>query len=718
MPSFAYRTKSAELLVPGTNPEHTSIRTVLLPLPTRQRYVFGLAELKDRDPDRRERLLHILASHLEVLRADIENDGGNIPRRFEAMLVTMNADFFRLAQNHTTPIKNFHAIVGVMTNAQVFFSGIGNHHALFLHRTAERRYVVYELDAQLQADDISWEKPLITVLDGELHPGDVFYLASRLPAHALSLGDLQDILVTLPPSGALERIAQFVPAATQFGGMCFHVNDDDVTGPPKKANPMMSLSTFEETKSRTADLLGEQTPDISQKVTHVVTGVKKYLEHYSDSTLWRTCKRIGRAALTLVEKGIARIAASRSTAVRHQQGSMAVRGRFQGVTGRMGALHHAGITAVRGASRSTKIIGAAIVIIVIIVVVSIANRQAGQRNAEENAAYQLLITTIEEKRTAAEAAIIYGNTADAQILVTEATSLLATLPRNSSAQKTKADDLSRALTELLGKTRGLETVVPTTIAELPAQFAFPLLSIHTAGSAIMGVSSDGAPWRVNEVSKSLERVDVGTSPAQNITKTTAENEDILGTDMDKRLWRTSVAARTVTSLTSGTEGVASVDDIFSYGGNLYVLSAASTQIVKMRPQGVGFEAGTPWITARTSDLTTARAIAIDGTVWMLTATDILAFNSGRETPWEHADIDPAFVDARDIWTSVDSAYLYILDASDGRVVVMDKEKGGIVAQYIPNLSGVLGFVVREEENRILLTTSTAVYSYTASHLLK
>lgn len=717
MPTPLYRLKSAELLVPGTTPEHLSVRTILLPLSQGQGSIFGLVDVMHRDSEARERLLHMIASHLEVLRSDIEKDGGNIPRRFEAMLVTMNADISRLATEQNIPLKKANILVGVITNAQVFFSGIGTNHALFLHRTAERRYVVYELDAQLVGDDSTPEKPLVTVLDGELHPGDVFYAARRIPPHALSLGDLQDILVTLPPQGALERIQQFVPPTAQFGGICFHVSEEEPLGPPKKANPMASISSLEETKSRTADLLGEQTPDVPQKIAVGLATTKKFLATYSDSALWRGVKRVGRFVITKIEELLAR-KSSNDTRTGTRIGGSSHRGRFGGVAGKIDSLRHAGITAVNGASRTTKVISVGVAVIMVIVMMSITNRQAGQRTAEANVAYQSALTKIEEKRTAAEAAIIYGNTQEAQVLVNDATNLLATLPRETSAQKTKADDLSRALQDLLGRTRGMETVTAAKVAELPAQFAFPIVGITSSGSALYGITTDAAPWRVNEVSKSMERVDVGQSLAQNTTITAGEDDNILTVDMDKRLWRTTIATPTVTSLTSGIDGMASIEDISSYNSNLYALSAASGQIVKMRPQGLGFEAGTPWITAKTSDLSRAKALAIDGSLWVLTDTDIIVFKSGRETPWDHAKIDPAIMKPLDIWTNLESTYLYILDGSDGRVVVMDKAKGGIVAQYVVNLSGVVSFVVREAENRILLTTPTAVYSYTATHLLK
>jgi hypothetical protein len=688
---------------------------MLLSLPHGDGGIFGVFSITSRNAEDRERFIHILRSHLEVMRSDIVNDDLNIPRRFEAMLVQLNADLARFSESHRLPLKHINVLLGVMTNTQVFFSGIGSHHALFLHQTAERRYVVYELDAQLANQESSWEKPLITVLDGELHPGDVFYVATRIPSHALNIGDLQDILVTLPPNGALERIQQFVPVTHHFGGVCFHVNDDAPTGPPKKANPMASLSSFEETQARTADLLGDQSPNMSLKLAHGLSSAKKALVAYSESALWRAVKRGARGLITLLEGLLRRNNPDRDASTRRSFGS---HGRFNGIATKLTTLRHAGITAARGASRTTKVVGIGAVIVVVILVISINMGRAQQRIVTANATYETQITKIEEKRSAAEAAIIYGNTQDAQMLLADAQALIATLSRETTAQKTKAEDFSRAVSELLGKTRGLETVISSTIAELPDQFAFPLVGLFSAETAMYSVSADAAPWRVNEVSKALERVDIGTSPAQNVMIIASEGTDALVVDMDQRLWRSTTGTPNVTSLTSGTDGMASVEDIVSYNNNVYALSASSGQIVKMRPQGLGFEAGTPWISGKTSDLSQAKALTVDGDVWVLTSTDVVVFASGKEKPWNHAAIDPVLVKPLDIWTGVDSPYLYILDGADGRVIVMEKQSGSIVAQYISNISSVVGFTVRENENRIILATPTTVYSYTASHLLK
>ena len=85
------------------------------------------------------------------------------------------------------------------------------------------------------------QKPFVTVLDGEIHPGDIFYVATRTPSSAIALADLQDVLITLPPQGALQRIRQFLPHDTAYGALCFSASEEEKSGPPKRQIPLRPL---------------------------------------------------------------------------------------------------------------------------------------------------------------------------------------------------------------------------------------------------------------------------------------------------------------------------------------------------------------------------------------------------------------------------------------------------------------------------------------------
>ncbi len=703
--------KFADLTTPGTRPENTSLRTAFLELPQGRGFIFGIIEAQHRDADLRDRLVHIIVSNLEGLKADLASDG-NVPRRFEAMLVRLNADLNRLGSEARMSLRKLKSVIGIMTDSQVFLSGLGNAHVLFLHRTAERRYVIYELDQQFNThtDEQPWDKPFLTVLDGELHPGDVLYIGTRIPPHALSLTDLQDILITLPPPGALERAQQFVPANVMYGALCFHVNEDDHSGPPKKANPIVSLASFEETKSRTADLLGEQTPDIVSKLRVAADQLRKRLSSPGNRNFGSLLKR----ALQLVIASIVALA------------GLIVHG-FQAVnryvrTGnpttkfaRLWEGLRAGWDRLLRAPKTVKITLGVVLTIAVLFSFTLYESQASRLAKETEATYQITLDAIEEKRVAAEASIIYNNTRDAQTAVNDALALLATLPQDHATFKDTIAKLKGELTVLLAKTRGITEVAPEQIAHLETGVLTGLVDVN---GTLYGLGADFTPYRLNELNRSLERLDVGTSPLSGLVTSTNEGADILAVDYTKRLGRISTSSRTVSPLTSGVGGLASVEDIVSYNGNLYVLAAASQQIVKMRPQGLGYEAGTTWITALESDLTGASEIAIDGNVYVLVGSRIVRLKSGRENAWDHAVIDPALSSPRDMWTSTDSPYIYILD-STGRVIVLEKDTGKLITQYTSEaLNNAVGFAVLENENRILVATTNAVFAFTATHLLE
>jgi hypothetical protein len=370
----------------------------------------------------------------------------------------------------------------------------------------------------------------------------------------------------------------------------------------------------------------------------------------------------------------------------------------------------------RGTSMVTKGIAAGIALLIIAFGATLYTSQSSRDKAAAEVAYQTTLERIEEKRVAAEASIIYSNTKDAQELIGQAMTLLAQLPTETDDQKNTAQNIQTTLTELLAKTRGVEVVTPVTIATS----SVPLTSFTAVKDDMYAINDLFVPYRVNELSKSLEAVDVGQTPLTGTRLAAAEGGDLLAVDGSRRLARATLsgAAPTVSPLTSGLDAMASVEDITLYNDNLYALTASAEQIVKMRAQGTGYEGGTPWLIASTAGMENASAIAVDGYVYVLSGNRVLRFKSGRESVWDHAPIDPALTAPVDMWTSTESLYLYILDA-DGRVIVLDKEKGHLVVQYTADsLKGAIGFVVRESENRIVVATPSTIVSFTASHLLQ
>lgn len=711
--------KAAEYVSPPKAGAALLVTPFMAPVENGKATVFGLCAITDPRPEVTTLITQILRGHLEQA-AQTMGGETNIPRRFETVLAELNASLLTAANEFNLKLNNFEAVVGVLTGTQLFISGLGNLLAIFLHQTADRRFVIYELNEQFRTDtEMSWDKPFMTVLDGELQPGDIFYLATRTPNGSIAQGELQDILITLPPQGALERIVQFLPHDQQYSALCFHVAPDVKSGPPKKMDPIASLTELGLTKSNTADLLGEQGTNITASIKRLANylsaelaapGARGY-KAMAKRTLRTMVQVLAALLVGLVEAGkiLGRLLIKLGQKLRQRDGT----GEFalqQKMTQPLIKL--------KSLSRSSKLLIVGIVAVVVVLTGSVFFMTQAGANKKQEEVFAAAASRVAEKTTAAEASLIYNDTNQAHNLLTEAATLLETLPADSRSHQEQINKLQTGLTVALAKIRHVEVVTPVTVAELTDGNSWSTLSL--AGTTLYGISANNQLYRINELTHTAENQSATTGTISAVITAITEGVNLLFVDGNKQLGRADVTTKSLNPISSGANGMASVEDITLYNDALYVLTAASQQVVKMRAQGTNYEGGTSWITDRASDLTQAKALAIDGNLWVLTDKDVVRFKSGREVPWTHDALDPALSQAIDIWTSLESPYLYILTKDEGgRVVVYNKETGKLVTQYeTPEFGNVIGFVVREAEKQIIFATPTKVWSFAPSHLLK
>ncbi len=699
MTDYKRGVKTAETSVTPPRTDH-GVRTVLHTLKDEKGSVFGLFDVELKDEAGREKILHIGASHLEHLAEELSGDV-NPPRRFEQMLAELNTDLLKAADEAGLKADRFHGTVGIQTKDQIFISGIGKVSALFLHKTADRRYSVYELDAQFHEGRVPEEKRFfLTILDGEIHPGDVFYAATPLSPHALGANELHDILVTLPPQGALSRIRQFVPPSLAYAAIGFSFAENkDAGGPPRKANPIGSLEALQTSKEQTATVLGESNAELSNLVKNLALAARKKLSSPGTKGVLAFFKRglsVAVQSAAKIWEEIAKLASNIFLSAKKSQGTGDRTSSF---------------------TPKRKLMLVSLLAVLVIGASLLFLTRGNKEKEKEEALFTSTVEQVEQRMLAAEASLIYRNTEEAHTSLLEAGTILETLPRDTSEHTSKAQELSTKLAQLQDKIRGITTVAPQELAALSN--GSPFTSAVSISGRTYTFANNLDVYRLDGLSTSFVKEDGSKGTLEAIKSAAPEGANALVLDTGKNLGRADFTGKTLNPLGSGTNGMLSVEDIVTYSGNLYALSAKSGQIVKMRPQGNAYEAGTPWIITSSSDLSGARALAIDGDIYVLTGNNIIKFRSGKETDWPHATIDPALVNPADIWTDLASKYLYVLDPGGSRIVVFNKESGNIEAQYTTEeLKNAVSFIVEENANRIIFITGNKALAFTADHLVK
>lgn len=151
--------------------------------------------------------------------------------------------------------------------------------------------------------------------------------------------------------------------------------------------------------------------------------------------------------------------------------------------------------------------------------------------------------------------------------------------------------------------------------------------------------------------------------------------------------------------------------IGTYLGNLYILDTKESTVIKYVPSGSTYTKGTYFASGVSPELSTAVSLAIDGSIWILKSDgEISRFTRGKPDPITVSSLDKPFSKPTRIATTPDDTYVYVLDAGNSRVVLLDK-KGAYQAQYAANiLKNADDFDVVEREKKMYVLSNGKVFT--------
>jgi hypothetical protein len=150
----------------------------------------------------------------------------------------------------------------------------------------------------------------------------------------------------------------------------------------------------------------------------------------------------------------------------------------------------------------------------------------------------------------------------------------------------------------------------------------------------------------------------------------------------------------------------------SYASNLYLLEKNTSTIWRFTGTESGFASKKDWMAPGYDiDLTQTISFTIDGMVWTLQPNvKIIKFGGGIPQSVQLESVFPAISSPKLIFTNDENEHLYVLDSSNARVVVFDKE-GKYISQYISDqIKNASSIAASEKENLIILLTGDKLLS--------
>lgn len=146
-----------------------------------------------------------------------------------------------------------------------------------------------------------------------------------------------------------------------------------------------------------------------------------------------------------------------------------------------------------------------------------------------------------------------------------------------------------------------------------------------------------------------------------------------------------------------------------YLGNIYILDKKSNQIIKFSNAEASVKTNY-FISGVSVDLSRAKSIAIDGSIWILMQDGtMLKFTRGKADNFKVSSLDKTFSNPSRVFTKNSFDKIYILDNGNSRIVVLNKD-GSYQSQYQSKiLKDAQDFEVLEKDKKIYILAKNKVW---------
>ena len=360
----------------------------------------------------------------------------------------------------------------------------------------------------------------------------------------------------------------------------------------------------------------------------------------------------------------------------------------------------------------TKLLLVVSVILAVIFAGSLEYLNINRKKEDALKTYNQTVQNITAKKDAAESAVIYNDTAIAFKQVDEAKQLLKDLPCRTDAEKTVCQNFQNQLEGILTKIRRVTIVKPALLADW-SENAPGMTRLFAVGKKIFGFAANSTTLvSYDLLTKESKTLSANLSvPGFTTAAVPKENDYVLFEYGNNEVAQFNPGDNSWKKIDIGYPNQnASIAALTIYNRRLYTLDSQSGQIYKHDVIKTGFAQGKEWLKNADAGLKNGIDLAIDGDLFILgNDGKISKFTSGAPQPFSVQGLDPALTSANEIWTYTDLDYIYILDSSNKRLLVLDKIgqlKSQITAEEFSNPTGM---AVDEQKSTAYILDSNRLF---------
>ena len=635
-----------------------------------------------------EQIKHVQKMIDDLVSGFYETDTGDKPALEETL------EYINKRSKHILKYEGseIHCIVVNINEDDISFAYRGDPQAL-LYFNDEKGYKKINL---IEEENKDKEQLFSSLIEGNIQTGDTFFLATPNVKKFVSGPKLKDLVVSSGIENSVKSIENKLNStkpSLSFGGVVFQKKQDV----KKQQNQTEKIETnYRPNDAGTEKQKKTKTPknnDILVKIGEILTSFASKLGKFLLSVLVSLKDFFIALVILITNKG-----GQRKTIIRSLKRTIEDKKRD-----------------FKSLSIFSKILFSVTVLAALIFIGSLIFLQTKEAQQEKIKKYKQTVQAIQDKTNAADASMIYSNDSKAFGLLKEAKSMVNNLPKNISDEEkeTSKKELKQKIAEKMKKLRKMKTVEPKKMAEYSEENKKEISRLAILDKQLVAYNPNSK--KIHITNRNTESTETKTHTAiSNIYNNTTPKEQ------DFTIFNSSpseIAKLNKDSLTLSQQDISfpsenpNLSALSIYSRRLYAVDKNNNQIYKHSPTQTGFGKGTPWLN-KEKDLSNAVSMAIDGSIYVLKNDgSIMKFFGGDEENFEVQGLDPKLENPTKLWTYNGIDNIYILEPTNQRVIVLDKQ-GKLQQQYTADQwKKPTGMIVKEDEGLVYILDQGTLYQF-------
>jgi sugar lactone lactonase YvrE len=340
--------------------------------------------------------------------------------------------------------------------------------------------------------------------------------------------------------------------------------------------------------------------------------------------------------------------------------------------------------------------------------------QQSQKAKAEQTFWNSMFDQATDRKTQAEANIVYNNDTRANQLVKEGRDLVNGLDEKTRERKDAKKKILGEFDELAQKLRHEVTV------ENPPEIAAAALGAAN-GSLTTVSAAGGAVYATDAVANQLIEVKPATRETKRIAIPDGAGRIIASwpgasgiylMNENRHLYVYNQASAAFTEVAWTQSKVTSTRAFAVYGRRFYMLDTASNMVWRYAPSGNGISQEAAYLKQNSTSLAEATGITVDQNVWLsFRDGTVRRYSQGADDGFALPVIDPPLTNISAIWTD-DVSNLFVVADTVGKRVLVFRKDGRLIVQYTsPVLTGPISVHADRDAKKIYVADGTKIFQF-------